>query len=129
MNAWRRVAVGFLVAAGLVTLPACSVPPEHVIIRDFFAASRLRDLTALSRFSTTVFEPRERGTVSTFEIERVHAERTEGDSIVKEVMVDALVRQPDGQTVEKPLIVTMRRPKMVVESPPLYGGWKVVEVK
>jgi hypothetical protein len=129
VDAWRRVAIGFLVAAGLLTLPACSVPPEHVIIRDFFAASRLRDLTALSRFSTTVLEPRERGTVSTFEVEAVAVERTEHGSIVKDVIVAAVIRQPDGQTVEKRLIVTLRRPQNVVEERPLYDGWKVVEVK
>jgi hypothetical protein len=110
-------------------LAACSVPPEHPIISDFFAASRLRDFTVLSRFSTTILEPRERGTVSRFEVERVGPEQADGDSIVKEVSVVAVLRQPDGQTVEKPMVVTLRRPQKVVEERPLYGGWKVVEVK
>jgi hypothetical protein len=110
-------------------LAACSVPPEEPIIGDFFAASRLRDFTVLSRFSSTILEPRERGTVSRFDVERVGPEQVDGDSIVKEVNVVAVLRRPDGRTVEQPMVLTLRRPRTVAEERPLYGGWKVVAVK
>jgi hypothetical protein len=128
VNACRRPAAVPVLTVCVLTLAACSVPAEQPIIRDFFAASRLRDFTALSEFSTTILEPRERGTVSRFEIEHVEPERTDGDSIVKEVSLVAVLRQPDGQTVERPMVVTLRRPQKVVDDRPLYGGWKVVAV-
>ena len=106
---------------------ACSVPPEHVIIRDFFAASRLRDLTALSKFATTLFEPREQGTVASFEIEAI-TERQDREFATKAVTVKAPVRTPDGGTVQRTLVVELRRPATLTESRPLYRGWKVVAV-
>jgi hypothetical protein len=132
--------VGFYRSAGavgvfLLTALACSVPAERTIVSDFFAASRLRDLTALSRFATVVFEPRERGTVTEFTIRSVTAERRVGDMRVKDVSIIASVNEPDGQVVEKPLVVTLQRR---TSSPPattgtkvpdLYGGWIVTAVK
>jgi hypothetical protein len=128
VNAWRSPAVVPVLTVCLM-LAGCSVPAEQPLIRDFFAASRLRDFTALSRFSTTILEPRERGTVSRFEIERVGPERADGVGTLKDVALVAVVRQPDGQTVEKPMVVTLRRPRTMVEDRPLYGGWRVVGVK
>jgi hypothetical protein len=125
---WRRPAVVPVLTVGLL-LAACSVPPEQPIISDFFAASRLRDFTVLSRFSTTILEPRERGTVSRFDVERVGPQQADGDAIVKEVSVVAVLRRPDGRTVEQPMVVTLRRPQTLAEERPLYGGWKVVAVK
>jgi hypothetical protein len=122
----------------LATL-ACSVPPEQTIVSDFFAASRLRDLTALSRFATVVFEPRERGTVTGFTIRSVTAERRVGDMRVKDVTIVAAVNQPDGRVVEAALVVTLQRVASVASSAPpatidkkvpdLYGGWIVTGVK
>jgi hypothetical protein len=54
---------------------ACSHASERAILDQFFAASRLRDKTALDRISTVIFEPRTEGTVSSFDITAVAPER------------------------------------------------------
>ncbi len=46
----------------------CGSAPEHLLLERYFAASRLRDRTALARFAIVVFEPHVNGTVSTFDI-------------------------------------------------------------
>ena len=108
---------------------ACSVPTEQVLVSDFFAASRLRDFTALSQFSTTIFEPRERGTVTRVRVERVSEERTEGPLALKDVTVDATLHRTDGSTAQVPLVVTLSRPVAESGQGQLYGGWKVTTVK
>ena len=40
---------------GLLTLVGCGPVAERTLIEQFFAASRLRDLTALSKVATVVF--------------------------------------------------------------------------
>jgi hypothetical protein len=121
----------------LLATAACSVRPEQTIVSDFFAASRLRDLTALSRFATVVFEPRERGTVTEFTIRSVSPERRVGDMRVKDVTIVAPVYGPDGRVVDKPLVVTLQRRTGTLPRgrsatgrtvPTLYGGWIVTGV-
>ncbi len=65
------------VAVFLTTLAAvsCSNVAEQPILTRFFAASRLRDNTALQRFSTVIFEPRSQGIITSFEITDVGPER------------------------------------------------------
>jgi hypothetical protein len=122
----QRFAAVILAAAAA---HGCTVRPEQVIVGDFFAASRLRDLTALSRFATVVFEPRERGTVATFTIRAVSPERGEDGGPVKDVTIEAPVRAPDGTTVEKALVVSLqRRGGTNGGARPLYDGWVVVGV-
>ena len=69
-------------------LPGCSNAREHALLDQFFAASRLRDLTALRSISNVVFEPREQGTVLSFEVKAVE-EVSAGSKIVR---VEAQVR-------------------------------------
>jgi len=107
----------------------CSVPPEQPIIADFFAASRLRDTTALARFATVVFEPRDQGIVASFEIENVSAERTAGDMRVKDVLVRAVVRDREGRSGERRLAVTLQKRRSADDPHPLYGGWIVTAVR
>jgi hypothetical protein len=66
-----------LAAAVVVALTAigCSGASERVLLDQFFAASRLRDLTALARFATVVFEPRPDGIVTEFVVVSVTPER------------------------------------------------------
>ena len=90
-----------------VLLVGCLPSAEQKLLNQFFAASRLRDKTALANVATVVFEPREQGTVAEFEITGVRAVQGAGNSTVKEVTLSALVRQPDGQTVRQTLIVTI----------------------
>jgi hypothetical protein len=121
-------AAAVLLAACL--LSGCAVRPEQTQIGDFFAACRLRDLTALARIGTVVFEPRERGTVTSFVIESVSPERAEAETVTKDVAIDAQVRLPDGGTATKSLLVRLQRPSNPREPDPsaLYGGWIVTAV-
>jgi hypothetical protein len=116
----------FLSAAALGA--ACSVPPEQPIVGDFFAASRLRDTTALAKFATVVFEPREQGIVASFEIERVSPQRTVGDMLLKEVLVRAVVRDGEGRSGERRLTVTLQKRRGANDVHALYGGWLVTAV-
>ena len=50
-----RIAAASVVVA--LTAITCSAASERALLDQFFAASRLRDRTALARFSTVVFEP------------------------------------------------------------------------
>jgi hypothetical protein len=97
------------IAAALLALfvAACSVPPEQVILEQFFSASRLRDRTALQHLATVVFEPREQGIVTRFRITGVASE-VDGVRTSKNVSLGAQLRLPTGQTVEKRLAVTMQ---------------------
>ena len=81
----------------------CSNARERALLDQFFAASRLRDLTALRSISNVVFEPREQGTVLSFDIKGVE-EVSAGSKLVR---VEAQVRRPDGQTARETLLVTI----------------------
>jgi hypothetical protein len=94
--------------AAALTLCGCAAP-EQRLLEQFFGASRLRDTTALQTMSTITFEPREQGIVRTFEITGVTPERLDGQTLVKDVTVEAPVVLPDGQTVRKTLVVTLQR--------------------
>ena len=94
-------------ALGACTLVACTVPAEQTLLSQFFAASRLRDRTALASVATVVFEPREQGTVVDFQITGMQATARDAKNVAKEVTLSALVRLPDGQTVRQTLIVTI----------------------
>jgi hypothetical protein len=87
----------------VVLIAGCSAARERALLDQFFSASRLRDLTALRTVSNVVFEPRERGTVLSFEITSVE-EVSAGSKIVH---VDAQVRRPDGHIVREILLVTI----------------------
>jgi hypothetical protein len=86
-----------------LALTACAAP-ERALLEQFFGASRLRDTTALQLIATVVFEPREDGIVRTFEIVDV-VERP--DRQEKDVRIEAPVVLPDGQTMQKLLVVTL----------------------
>jgi hypothetical protein len=118
-----------LLWAAVATTAACSVPPEQPIIGDFFAASRLRDTTALAKFATVVFEPRQQGIVASFDIEQVSPERTAGGMRVKDVIVNAVIRGDDGRSGKRQLIVTLHKRGNDEKPRALYGGWIVAAVR
>ena len=91
-----RTARGFAVAVLTLALLSCSHAGEQVLLNQFFAASRLRDLTALRKYATVVFEPAVDGIVTSFEITSVSA-----DGASKEVSMSAPVRLPDGRVMTK----------------------------
>jgi len=76
--------------------------PEHQLLTDFFEASRLRDRTVLARMASVVFEPRRDGVVQEFKVVDDGA-----DAPSKVVTVNARVRTPDGQTVERTFAFTI----------------------
>jgi hypothetical protein len=82
----------------------CSGAADRSLITQFFAASRLRDLTALSKISTVVFEPAADGIVTSFDITGAA-----GDAASKQVSISAPVRLPDGRTVLKNYAITIQR--------------------
>ena len=96
----------------LLTLTAlsCTAAAEQRLLTQFFAASRLRDLTALSNISTVVFEPASDGIVTSFDITRISAaDGPDGRPMSKQVSISAPVRLPSGQTVWKAFVVTIQR--------------------
>jgi len=98
---------------------AACAEPERPLLTQFFALSRLRDLTRLGVISTVVFEPREQGTIATFDIRNV-AVRREGGVEVKDVSIVAPVRLPSGRTESQTWIVTLaHKPE----------GWRVVGLR
>jgi hypothetical protein len=97
------------VAAGLValTVAGCGfrgADLERARLDRFFAASRLRDLTALRHLSTVVFEPAADGIITSYEITGVVAR-----GAAEEVSITAPVKMFDGRTVTKRLTVTIER--------------------
>lgn len=92
----------FVIAVAFLTT-ACA-GPERPLLDQFFAASRLRDRTALQKISTVIFEPRERGIITTFDVIRVTR-----NGARKDVTIAAPVAMPDGRRIRKTLVVTMTR--------------------
>ena len=101
----RRLRSSRYVVAALIAVAVlgCGAAAERTLLSQFFAASRLRDLTALRKFSTVVFEPASDGIVTSFEITSVTEHHTS-----KEVVITAPVRLPDGRTVSKDFAITIQ---------------------
>lgn len=106
--------------AAVATL-GCYVPPERLILEQFFVDSRLRDRTALAAFSTVVFEPLEQGIVTDFTIvdRSVLSRNSAGDVSVKAVTITAPVKLPSGEVKEKRIVLRME------QQPP---GWKITAI-
>jgi hypothetical protein len=110
VNRRRLIAAVRMVAlAGTVLTALACGRSEEPILDQFFGASRLRDTNALGRVSTVIFEPLQQGIVRTFHVTAVSPERPDGKLVTKDVAVDAAVVLPDGETVQKALVVTMQR--------------------
>jgi hypothetical protein len=120
----RTVAVSLLA----LMLASCSAAAERTLLTQFFAASRLRDLTALHNYATVVFEPATDGIVSRFDLLGVAVTRMSGGQAVsKDVSISAPVRLPDGRTVVKTLVVTMQHG--LPGSDQRWGGWMITAIK
>jgi hypothetical protein len=111
-----------VIVAGVVT--ACGVPPERSVLDQFFAASRLRDKTALGRFSTVIFEPLEQGIIVDFKITTVTLE----ESNRKKVIITAPVTLPDGSVAQKTLEITLQR-GILTTDPESARRWAVTGVR
>ena len=98
MRVRRAASVVFMTLA----LVNCSTSVEQQQITRFFDACRLRDLTALSKLSTVVFEPAVDGIVTGFEITSAS-----GNAARRAVSISAPVRLPDGRTQVKAFTITI----------------------
>ena len=110
------------------TLAACSAGAEEAILNQFFAASRLHDKTALDGFSTVEFEPTTNGVVIAFTITNVTPVKRDGEIVSKDVTIDAPVKLPNGQTVQKTLVVTIQRAEPKGDRA-MTGRWIVTGIK
>jgi hypothetical protein len=116
-----RWAVPLAAALGLWGCAAA----ERPLLERFFGASRLRDTTALQSVATVVFEPREHGIVRTFTITSVTPERAGDGTTTKDVTIAAPVVLPDGQTVQKTLVVTLQRARA---GNPTASPWMITAI-
>lgn len=96
-------------AVALAIILAACARPEQALLERFFGGSRLRDTTALQAVSTVTFEPLQQGIVRTFHVTGVTPEQMSGgQTLTKEVTVEAPVILPDGRTVQKTLVITLQ---------------------
>ena len=136
-----------IVLLSLATLSACGPAADEPVLAQFFAAARLRDHTALARIATVVFEPNADGMVTEFKLidatpERQataipdvvelslkgrETERTAVDVVSKDLTVDAQVRQFDGNSAQKTLMVTLQR--AVSKDRRVVGRWIVTGIR
>ena len=79
--------------------------PEEQLLTEFFEASRVYDVSVMSRLASVPLNPRTDGIVDSFEIERVDraADGTE------QVQVAAQVRSFGGQVSSRQLVFTLTR--------------------
>jgi hypothetical protein len=109
------------------TLVGCSSAAESVLLRRFFAASRLRDHTSLQTFAAVSFEPNVQGIITDFEITNVTPERQKGVMVWKEVSISAPVQLPSGQTAQKNFVITMQRTRPG-RDPNVTAGWTITAI-
>jgi hypothetical protein len=112
-----------------VSLAACSAATERTLLTQFFAASRLRDLTALQNLATVVFEPTTDGIVTSFDLLQITVAPSPDRQVVSEdVSISAPVRLPDGRTIVKTFVVTMQR-GLPGSDEKRWGGWMITAIK
>ena len=120
-----RIASALAIALVTWIVPGCARDTERALLSQFFAASRLRDLTALQKFATVVFEPATDGIVTSFEILQTKTvPGPDGMPLSEQVSISAPVRLPDGETVTKTFVVTMERRPVDGDQNPA-GGWMI----
>jgi hypothetical protein len=111
-----------------LTWAGCAGGAERALIGQFFAASRLRDLTALHSLATIVFEPKTDGIVADFDVLRIDPVPAAGArTVAKRVLISAAVRVPDGTVVVKTFVVTMRQGGP--GSDPRWGRWMITAIQ
>ena len=101
-----RRARALVVALAALGALSCSTGAEQALLTQFFSASRLRDLTALQKIATVVFEPTSDGVITSFDITAVT--KTAGSSNEEDISIDAPVRLPDGRTAAKHFVIAVR---------------------
>src|SRR6185295_17386924 len=104
-----RIAPLLLLLPTTLAAIGCSTAAEQSILNQFFAASRLRDITALKNIATVVFEPATEGIVTSFEITKIEPHSNGGELVSESVSISAPVKVPSGRTVQKDLVITLQR--------------------
>src|SRR5918998_112818 len=69
------LAITLVIAPIALLAVACSRPAEQQFLTQFFRAARARDNNTLAMMSAVAFDPRNHGTVDSFEIKQVSDER------------------------------------------------------
>jgi len=124
-----RIARALAVPLTTLILASCAGTAERTLLTQFFAASRLRDLTALGNVSTVVFEPATDGIVTSFDLLGISAvPLPDGRLVSKDVSISAPVRLPNGRTVVKRFVVTMTR-GMPGSDQRRWDGWMITAIK
>ena len=112
-----------------LTLASCSAAAEQPLLTQFFAASRLRDLTALQTIASVVFEPNVQGVITSFDVTQVvSVVEPTGDRESKEVSISAPVRLPDGRTQQKNFVITITRGRSDGGTNH-WGGWMITAIR
>jgi hypothetical protein len=133
----RALAAWTIASLMTLTFTNCSASAEQPLLTRFFAASRLRDLTALQNISTVVFEPGVDGVVTSFDVTRVTATQASDGHVVskyvsknvsKDVSISAPVRLPDGQTTLKSFVITLQR-GLPGSDQNRWNGWMITAIR
>jgi hypothetical protein len=125
----RAFAVWLIALLMTLTFLSCSAPAEQLLLSQFFAASRLRDLTALQHVATVVFEPGVDGVVTSFDVTRVTTTKgSDGRIVLKDVSISAPVRLPDGRTVLKNFVIVVQR-GLPGSDQNRWGGWMITAIR
>ena len=129
MNTVDTAKTALAVSLMTLTLASCSSAAERTLLTQFFAASRLRDLTALHNLATVVFEPATDGIVTSFDLRGITTvQGPDGRPVSKDVTISAPVRLADGRTVVKTLVVTMQR-ELSGRDQHRSDGWMITAIK
>jgi hypothetical protein len=104
-----RLAIALLVCSGGFTAACAKFGAEQLLLERFFAASRLRDRTALQQISTVMLEPLEQGTVASFAILEAFDLETAGPVRTRQVTALAPLRLRDGRTEKRKIIFVLQR--------------------
>jgi hypothetical protein len=73
----RKLAAAFLFVPITLVTVACARPPEQQMLTQFFRAARFRDNATTARMAVAELSPRDQGTVESFSITSIGAERRE----------------------------------------------------
>jgi len=108
-HAIRTLTIAVIVCAAGLTAACAKFGAEQLLLERFFAASRLRDRTALQQISTVILEPLEQGTVASFAIVDAVDLETTGPMRIRQVTVLAPLRLPDGRTESRKILFVLQR--------------------
>jgi hypothetical protein len=123
-----RRASALALALMTLTVLSCSHDAERALLNQFFAASRLRDLTAVQKIATVVFEPATDGIITSFEILKLTAAPGPDGKAEEAISISAPVRLPDGRTTTKTFVVTLKRGPIDGDRTP-SSGWMITAVR